>query len=407
MNLSECLFNLFCKVVKRYKGLLARYAANENAGVVFDITGTDFETERNTLHLILCILPTGGVIAVVELYTQGLRKFCLDFGCLFKNAFLVLCNGDDNNLNGSYARGENETVVVTVCHNDGTDGTGGYAPRCLVGIFERVVTRGELDVKCLCKAIAKVVGGTALQSHTVVHHRLNGVGLFSACKLFLFGLSAGVSGDSKSLCIEVLINLEHLEGFLSCFFLGLVHGVTLLPEEFCGTQEGTGGLFPTNNVAPLVIELGQIAIGLNDVAEMLAEECFGCGANDQSLGELILTANGNDSTFGSEALNVILFLLQKRFGNEHGHINVLVTECLEARVEILLNVLPNSVAVGAEDHAALNAGVVSQLGFFYYVCVPLTEIHVHRCDLVNHFFIILCHNTKPHLSPKRGHNSTL
>ena len=111
VNLLQSLFNFFNEVVKGYKGLFTRYAADEHAGVVFDITRTNFETERNTLHLVLSKLPTRGVVAVVELDTQSLGKLSFDLGCLFKYALFVLRYGNDNDLNRCYARGENETVA--------------------------------------------------------------------------------------------------------------------------------------------------------------------------------------------------------------------------------------------------------------------------------------------------------
>ena len=96
VNLLQSLFNLFLEVVKGNKGLFTGYAANKHAGVVFDVTGANFKAERNALHLILRILPTGGVVAVVELYAQGLGELCLNFGSLFKHALLVLSNWNDN-----------------------------------------------------------------------------------------------------------------------------------------------------------------------------------------------------------------------------------------------------------------------------------------------------------------------
>ena len=74
MNLLQCLFDLFGDVVKRYEGLFSRYAADKHAGVVFDVTGTDLQTERNTLHLILAKLPSRGVVAVVELDAELLGE---------------------------------------------------------------------------------------------------------------------------------------------------------------------------------------------------------------------------------------------------------------------------------------------------------------------------------------------
>ena len=234
--------------------------------------------------------------------------------------------------------------------------------------------------------------GSALERHAVVHHGLDGIGLLRSRKLFLVGLAAGVGGNCQCLGVEVLVDLQHLLGLLSCLFLSLVHGVTLLPQELGGAQEGTGGLFPSDDVAPLVVELGQVAVGLDHRLEVLAEERFGGGADGKTLGELVLAAKCYPRALGRKSLNVILFLLEKAFGDKHGHVNILVTERLEARVKILLNVFPNCIAVGTDDHASLDAGVVNQLCFFYNVGEPLCEVYVHGRDLLHHFCIVLCHD---------------
>ena len=125
---------------------------------------------------------------------------------------------------------------------------------------------------------------------------------------------------------------------------------------------------------------------------MLAEERLGGGTDGKSLGELVLAAKGYPRALGRKSLYVILFLLEKALGDKHGHVNILVTERLEARVKILLNVLPDRIAVGTDDHASLDAGVVDQLCFFYNVGEPLREVHVHGRDLLHHFCIVLCHD---------------
>ena len=168
-----------------------------------------------------------------------------------------------------------------------------------------------------------------------------------------------------------------------------MHGVSLLPQELGCPQEGAGGLFPAYHIAPLVVQLGQVAVGLDDILVVLAEQRLGCGADDQALGELILPADGDDGAFRREALHMILFLLEQAFRNEHGHIHILMSQCLEACVEILLYVFPDGVSVRADDHTAAHAGVVNQFGFFDHVGIPLSEVGIHGGDLLYHFFF--CH----------------
>ena len=123
---------------------------------------------------------------------------------------------------------------------------------------------------------------------------------------------------------------------------------------------------------------------------MLAEQGLRRGANGQALGQTVLSAKGDPRTLGRKALHVILLLGQKALGNKHRHIYVLMTQRLKASVQILLNVFPNRIAVGAKDHTTLNAGVVHQLCFFHHVGIPLCKIGIHGRDLFNHFLIV-CH----------------
>ncbi len=54
--------------------------------------------------------------------------------------------------------------------------------------------------------------------------------------------------------------------------------------------------------------------------------------------------------------------------------------------------LPDGVAVGANDHAAFDAGVRDEFGFGADIGIPLGEVLVHRGDVINHFLLFVCHN---------------
>ena len=388
-DLQHCV-DFFNDIVKRNELLLARDAGNQHAAVVLDVARTDLQTYRYALHLVLAELPAGALLAVVYLDAQRLCKLCLDGVCLIQHAFLMLCYGNNNNLNGCYLGRQDQTVIVAVCHDDGTDHTGGNAPRGLVRILDGVVACGVGNAERSCKAVTEVVGGTALQRITVVHHGLNGIGSHSTRELFLLGLLTDDSGDCQHVAVEIAVDVQHSDGLLLCLFCSFVHGVALLPKELGGTQEGTGGLFPTHDVAPLVIQLGQVTVGLNDGAIVLAEQRFGGRTDCQTLGQLVLTANGDPSALGCKALNVILFLLKQGLGDQHGHVHVLVTRSLKSCVQILLDIFPDRIAVGTDDHAAVHTGIIHQLSLLDNVGVPLTEVNVHGCDLFNLFFFSHC-----------------
>ena len=127
---------------------------------------------------------------------------------------------------------------------------------------------------------------------------------------------------------------------------------------------------------------------MDDILIVIAEECLGSRSDDQPLLKHVLSAYRDDGALGREALDVILLLLEERFGDEEGHVYVLVAELLELRVEDLLYVLPDRVAVRSDYHAALDPGVVDELRLLDYIRVPLGEVNVHRGDLFDHFFAV-------------------
>ena len=267
--------------------------------------------------------------AGIQLHAHGLGEGGAELLGLFQHALLMLGNGNDGQLDGSHAGRDDETVVVAVGHDDGADGAGGEAPGGLEGISLHVVSAGEGDVEGLGEAVAEEVGGAALQSHAVVHHGLNGVGLLCSCELFLLGLSAGVGGDRQALRVKVLVDLQHLQGFFSRFFFCCVHGVTLLPQELTCTEERTGVLFPSYNRAPLIVELGKVSPGINNVSIVLTEKCFRRRSYAETLCKRLASAHSYPSNLGSKSFNVLLLLVKKRFGYEHRHVYVFVTRFLK------------------------------------------------------------------------------
>ena len=84
--------------------------------------------------------------------------------------------------------------------------------------------------------------------------------------------------------------------------------------------------------------------------------------------------------FRGKSLNVILLLLKKTLGNEHGKIYVLHTGLLEPAVEFRFDVLPNRVSGRLEDHAALYRCVSYKLCFFNDIRIPLGKVDIPRCN---------------------------
>ena len=165
--------------------------------------------------------------------------------------------------------------------------------------------------------------------------------------------------------------------------------MAFLPQKFRGAQERARGFFPPNHIAPLVIELRQVTIGLNNVFIMLAKQGFRCRPHDQPLRQRSLSSDCNNGTFRRKALHMILFFLQKAFRDKHRHIDVFVSKLFESFIKIMLDVFPDCVAVRTDHHTSLHARIIGQFRFFHHIGIPLGKIHIHGCNLFYHFFIVL------------------
>ena len=98
----------------------------------------------------------------------------------------------------------------------------------------------------------------------------------------------------------------------------------------------------------------QVAIRLNPVAVRIPDDRFGRRPDDQRLFKLLATGVRHDRNFGSKAFHVLGFLLKKALRNEHREIRVLMPGFLEHAVERLLHFFPDGIAIGTNDHAALD-----------------------------------------------------
>jgi len=80
--------------------------------------------------------------------------------------------------------------------------------------------------------------------------------------------------------------INHLKRILLSGFWGSVRGVSLLPKELRGSQEGAGTELPTKDVGPLVDLERQITVGGDPVTEGVPNYSLRGGADDEGLLEL-------------------------------------------------------------------------------------------------------------------------
>ena len=90
---------------------------------------------------------------------------------------------------------------------------------------------------------------------------------------------------------------------------------------------------------------------------MLAEQGFGSGTDTNAFLQLLFAAVGYPCNLGRKAFYMVLFLLQQAFGNEHGHVYIFHACFFETVIQLSLQQLPDGIAIRADDHAALQAGI--------------------------------------------------
>ena len=228
----------------------------------------------------------------------------------------------------------------------------------------------------------------ALQSLAILHHSLDGVGVECASKALCLALHTLHHRHCHVLLGEVGIHLQHL----LCALLGLLAcgmgGVSLLPQELAGAQEESCAHLPTHHVAPLVHQQGQVAIGMNPVLEGVPDDGLRGGTYDELLFQLgrrihhhaVMRLVGLQSvvchhrTLLGETFHVLGFLRQETLGDEQGEVGVLHACGLEHVVQSALHLLPDSVAVGLDDHTAAHVRLLGQVGFHHQFVVPLAIV---------------------------------
>ena len=106
----------------------------------------------------------------------------------------------------------------------------------------------------------------------------------------------------------------------------------------------------------------------------MTDDGFRRGTNHQRLGELFAPANRYNGQLGRKAFDVMLFLVYETARNQQRERYVLMARGLEAAVERLLDIFPESLAVRANDHAAADGRVIGELRLEDQLVVPLGEI---------------------------------
>lgn len=132
-------------------------------------------------------------------------------------------------------------LVVSVRHDHHSNRPRRQSPRVLPHVEDlaRLVGVLDLDVEHLGEVLAKAVRGGGLDSSSGGgDEALDGGGEEASGELLVLGLDALDHGDGEQLLVDSAVEIEDLVDLNLGLGLGEEGGVTLLPEELSGSEEG-------------------------------------------------------------------------------------------------------------------------------------------------------------------------
>ena len=164
--------------------------------------------------------------------------------------------------------------------------------------------------------------------------------------------------------------------------------MTFLPEELTGAEERTCTHLPAHHVTPLVAHQWKVAPRLDPVLICVPDDGLAGRTDNQFFLQLgsginhhttlifssLQTIVGNHGAFLGKAFYMLCLFGEERLGDEQREVGILCTCLLEHQVKLMLHLLPDSVAIGFDDHTAAHCRLLSEVGLYDQVVVPLTIV---------------------------------
>ena len=141
--------------------------------------------------------------------------------------------------------------------------------------------------------------------------------LIAPAKRSLAVLRPTTHRDREHVDDEVLVDVvEDAPGVGGGVGLVDVGGVALLPQELGRAQEQPGPQLPAHDVVPQVEQQRQVAVALDPLGHVLADDRLAGRADDDRLLELLAAGVGDDRQLGAEPLDVLGLPLEVALGDE-------------------------------------------------------------------------------------------
>src|SRR5450432_4667779 len=179
--------------------------------MIIQVPQTKCYTNRNSLLFIFGELPTRPVIVVmIKFYT---------YASLFQNgsnlpafgvqqifSFLAFINRNDHNLNRSDPRWQNQSLIITMRHYQGTYQAGAYAPTGCPYIFQFILLIRKFHIESLCKILAEKMRSAGLKCFSILHHSFYTIRVNSSSKSFAGGFHSPDNRNRHIIFYKICIN---------------------------------------------------------------------------------------------------------------------------------------------------------------------------------------------------------
>jgi len=175
VDLIKDLGDLGDEVAPLHLELFTVISADEAHLLLLVVLFAQFQPNGGALKLPMVEFPPGVIVFAViadraDAYRlQGLAKLghlVQDGGCVV----ILIGNRDEDDLGLSHSGGDDETLVVTVDHDHGPDGSGGETPR---GLPHELLLPGFIlkpDIEHLGEVLAQLMRGSALNPTSIGGH---------------------------------------------------------------------------------------------------------------------------------------------------------------------------------------------------------------------------------------------
>ena len=305
-------------------------AAGYFHGAGSEVACAHCKADRNTLELPLGKFESRTQsVAVIDFHAvpEGLET-CLQLVELGNHCIVLLScavNRHHNYLNRGESRRQNESVVVSVSHNQRSHKAGADSPGTCPNILLLALFVGIHYIEGLSEVLTQEMGCSGLKCFSVLHHCLDGKGVESTCESLVGTLVSNDYRQGHSIAREIRIYAHHFHSLGCCLFACGVGCVTFLPKEFGCAQERPGSHLPAHDIAPLVAENRQVAPALNPIFVNAPDDGLGGRAHNELFFQLCVRIHhnslsvrvvhqavvGNDCTLLGKSCHVLRFLAEE------------------------------------------------------------------------------------------------